>query len=935
MKRLTSWIFAMAMAAGLLSGMPQAYGQGATGGTITQDGSVWIHTFTTSDTFEINNPSGIRNVEILVVGGGGAGGGANNTAAAGGGGGGGDFVTNSYVSLSAQSITVTVGAYGTGVSGGVGNKGGNSTFAITSPSTNITARGGGGGGRRSGSGTTAPTTGGSSGGAAYASTSPAGTGINVKKGGNCGNYRGGAGGGGAATAGTDNNSGNNGTAGGQGMAWYGVVYSSGGGGGGACDGGVTYNGTGGNGGANAANGADGSDGVAKNGNNAPSNFGGGGGGSTGKSSGSASGGNGGSGVVIVRYELALSGEPAMRVRYDGTDIAVGATNALSDTLVDDAVFRTFTVTNLPAATANLLLTGTPDAVVFDNGLTNQNSFTITANIEGPDTELPPGAGATFTIGFVTNVLGSYTATVSIANSDSGKDPYRFQVVATAAGWARATGGATNGYTDAEGVWRAHIFTNVGTSFLQITDGGVIEYLIAAGGGGGAATSSGSTSDAGGGGGAGGLLAGTMYLSAGTSNIVVGAGGARKTTNGGVGNKGNDSTAFGRAAFGGGGGGWASQAATGGGSGGGAGSRTSLDAGQAGEGTEGQGHDGGARGGTWGKGAASGGGAGGRGIDSIDSHVGRNGGPGVTSGITGTATVYAAGGGGGGRDGNGGQSETAGHGGNLNQDGFDADANTGGGGGGGNGNGARQGGAGGSGIVVARYQLPSTVATDGAAFVLDVSAELRGVLSASGEFTVTAYWSTVNHPDSTAWESDTAKGSALVGTFTNAFNKPFAVSATDLAAETAYYFTFMATDGVTELWAWPNGTFQTTAEPTAVTVTLGNLDQTYDGTAKSVSVTTDPPDKSVGVTYGGSPSEPIDAGSYAVVAVVTDAGFVGSTNGTLVISKGTPVVTAAPTASSIGLGQSVGASTLSVRCCSTIAQMWIIHGMQRITRSTSV
>lgn len=68
-----------------------------------------------------------------------------------------------------------------------------------------------------------------------------------------------------------------------------------------------------------------------------------------------------------------------------------------------------------------------------------------------------------------------------------------------------------------------------------------------------------------------------------------------------------------------------------------------------------------------------------------------------------------------------------------------------------------------------------------------------------------------------------------------------------------------------------------------TVTLGNLSQQFDGTAKSVSVITSPPGLAVTVTYNGSTAPPYDSGSYAVVATITASGYTGSTNGTLVIS----------------------------------------------------
>ncbi len=78
-------------------------------------------------------------------------------------------------------------------------------------------------------------------------------------------------------------------------------------------------------------------------------------------------------------------------------------------------------------------------------------------------------------------------------------------------------------------------------------------------------------------------------------------------------------------------------------------------------------------------------------------------------------------------------------------------------------------------------------------------------------------------------------------------------------------------------------------PTA-TVTLSSLSQTYDGTPKSVTATTTPSGLGVGFTYNGSATPPTTAGSYAVVATVTDATYSGSATGTLVISKAAATVT---------------------------------------------
>ena len=78
--------------------------------------------------------------------------------------------------------------------------------------------------------------------------------------------------------------------------------------------------------------------------------------------------------------------------------------------------------------------------------------------------------------------------------------------------------------------------------------------------------------------------------------------------------------------------------------------------------------------------------------------------------------------------------------------------------------------------------------------------------------------------------------------------------------------------------------------TSATVTLGNLNQTYDGTAKAVTVTTVPADLPTSVTYNGGATVPTTAGSYAVVATITDPNYTGSATGNLVVARATTVLT---------------------------------------------
>jgi hypothetical protein len=202
------------------------------------------------------------------------------------------------------------------------------------------------------------------------------------------------------------------------------------------------------------------------------------------------------------------------------------------------------------------------------------------------------------------------------------------------GYTTATGGTVTyagGYT-------IHTFTTSGT--FTVYSAGDIELLVVAGGGGGGS----------GGGGAGGMITASKSVTTGTYAITVGPGG----TGGGGGSSGgkddptsgNDSTALGYTADGGGRGGGGSisgRVGSDGGSGGGHGydinttTRTS--------GTSGQGNGGGRASRSSLGGAGGGGGAGGAGNDGNEIYGG-NGGIGLQSSITGTATYYAGGGGGG-------------------------------------------------------------------------------------------------------------------------------------------------------------------------------------------------------------------------------------------------------------------------------------------------
>jgi hypothetical protein len=68
------------------------------------------------------------------------------------------------------------------------------------------------------------------------------------------------------------------------------------------------------------------------------------------------------------------------------------------------------------------------------------------------------------------------------------------------------------------------------------------------------------------------------------------------------------------------------------------------------------------------------------------------------------------------------------------------------------------------------------------------------------------------------------------------------------------------------------------------VTLGNLSQTYDGTAKAATAGTTPSGLTVVLTYNGSVNAPTNAGSYTVIGTINDANYQGSATNTLVIAQ---------------------------------------------------
>lgn len=76
----------------------------------------------------------------------------------------------------------------------------------------------------------------------------------------------------------------------------------------------------------------------------------------------------------------------------------------------------------------------------------------------------------------------------------------------------------------------------------------------------------------------------------------------------------------------------------------------------------------------------------------------------------------------------------------------------------------------------------------------------------------------------------------------------------------------------------------------ITLNSATLEQTYDGTPRVVTTTTNPAGLNVNVSYNGSSEAPTAAGSYTVVATINHASYTGTASGTLTVAKAPATIT---------------------------------------------
>lgn len=111
----------------------------------------------------------------------------------------------------------------------------------------------------------------------------------------------------------------------------------------------------------------------------------------------------------------------------------------------------------------------------------------------------------------------------------------------------------------------------------------------------------------------------------------------------------------------------------------------------------------------------------------------------------------------------------------------------------------------------------------------------------------------------------------------------------------------------------NGTTVTiVVNQATATLSLSNLNQVYDGLGKTVTVTSNPVGLgTISITYNGSILAPVNAGSYAIVATLSNSNYTATpATGTLIISKATAILSVSNTVQTYnGSQRSVTVSTV--------------------------
>ncbi|NOU19195.1 MAG: M6 family metalloprotease domain-containing protein [Bacteroidales bacterium] len=156
---------------------------------------------------------------------------------------------------------------------------------------------------------------------------------------------------------------------------------------------------------------------------------------------------------------------------------------------------------------------------------------------------------------------------------------------------------------------------------------------------------------------------------------------------------------------------------------------------------------------------------------------------------------------------------------------------------------------------------------------------------AGDFTITKATATINITNTTQTYDGSAKPVTTATTPVDlTVDVTYDGSAT--APTNAGTYAVVATINDANYQGTQNGSL--TISKATATITITNTTQVYNGTAKTVTVTTVPANLNYTVTYDGSVTAPTNTGNYAVVVTVNEPNYQGTQNATLQITPGTGV-----------------------------------------------
>ncbi|MEM7392372.1 MAG: hypothetical protein AAF492_08475, partial [Verrucomicrobiota bacterium] len=116
-------------------------------------------------------------------------------------------------------------------------------------------------------------------------------------------------------------------------------------------------------------------------------------------------------------------------------------------------------------------------------------------------------------------------------------------------------------------------------------------------------------------------------------------------------------------------------------------------------------------------------------------------------------------------------------------------------------------------ALANHELIDFAVTNSAAVNIGTTnADLVGLLDATGAVSVSVYLSTNNPADAVAWLADTTATNLPVGMFSNVSLQAVTGAVSMLFSNRTYFYTMVASNAVTSLWAQPNARFETIGFP---------------------------------------------------------------------------------------------------------------------------